>query len=265
MAFGDIIEKEIRTNNNWSLLPLQAAFSSVMPGNYMNGHLSHQIAFPAFMGKMSTTNKRNRLLNELKMHMNLKVSGSKTALNLDYLEPLRDSIIGPLIANGTGGVPEAIEKLENYCLRREDIESIIELTLWDNQTDPMSKVDPKTKAALTRAYNKEGFALPYALGTVKKGRKGNNSNDFDLEIDGEEPNDELNDNMEEDDDNDNIDLDAMIKAKKTSKKSPKKKTETQTKRKTSAKKSKKSEIEIEPKSKRKESKNSSKGKAIEKK
>jgi replication factor C subunit 1 len=261
MAFGDIIEKEIRTNNNWSLLPLQAAFSSVMPGNYMNGHLSHQIAFPAFMGKLSTTNKRNRLLNELKMHMNLKVSGSKTALNLDYLEPLRDSIIGPLIANGTGGVPEAIEKLENYCLRREDIESIIELTLWDNQTDPMSKVDPKTKAALTRAYNKEGFTLPYSLGTVKKGRKGNNTNDFDGEIDGEEPNDDV----EEDNDNDNIDLDAMIKAKKTSKKSPKKKTETETKRKTSAKKSKKSEIEIEPKPKRKESKNSSKGKAIGKK
>ncbi|CAG2122047.1 unnamed protein product, partial [Medioppia subpectinata] len=127
LAFGDLIEKQIRSANNWSLLPLQAAFASVMPGAYMNGHFGGQINFPSFMGKMSTTNKKLRLLQELKMHMNLKVSGSKSALNLDYLEPLRDSIIEPLVANGTGGVPNSIEKLENYCLRREDLESILEL------------------------------------------------------------------------------------------------------------------------------------------
>lgn len=200
------------------------------------------------MGKLSTTNKRNRLLQELKMHMNLKVSGSKTALNLDYLEPLRDAIIEPLVSNGTGGVPTSIEKLENYCLRREDIESIIELTLWSNQKDPMSRVESKVKAALTRAYNKEGFCLPYSLGTVTKGKKGKPSAD-DL-VDGEGLEEDLT-GEEEAEDDDDIAADAMIKAKK---KTTKKVAENQTKAKTKGNKSKKNETQKEEKESKKKTK-----------
>ncbi|CAG2163081.1 unnamed protein product [Oppiella nova] len=245
MAFGDLIEKQIRGTNNWSLLPLQAAFASVMPGAYMNGHFGGQIQFPSFMGKMSTTNKKNRLLQELKMHMNLKVSGSKTALNLDYLEPLRDAIIEPLVANGQGGIPNTIETLENYCLRREDLESIIELTLWNHQKDPMSRVDSKVKAALTRAYNKEGFCLPYSLGTITKGKKGKSAVDLN-DVEGEDGDNgsDIEDNEEVDD----IAIDAMIKAKKT--KATKKSVEKESKTKAKTNKSKKSESEKEKKPKK---------------
>ena len=193
-----------------------------MPGAYMNGHLGAQIQFPSLLGRMSTCNKRERLLQELKMHMNLKISGSKTSLNLDYLEPLRNSLVNPLIKEGAEGIPKVLERLESYYLKKEDIETMNELTLWENQTDPMSKVDSKVKAALTRAYNKESFTLPYSLGTVKKGRSqaADNIDDYGglLNEEGETQDDDDQGNNNEDD----IDLDAMIKKKPAKKQSNKK-------------------------------------------
>ncbi len=210
IAYGGLIEKEIRTSNNWSLLPLQAAFSSVMPGSYMNGNMSWQVMFPSMLGRMSTINRKDRLLQELKMHMNLKVTGSKTSLYLDYLEPLRDSLLKPLIKDAADGIEATMDKLESYCLKKEDMDSIIELTLWDKEVDPYSKVDSKVKAALTRTYNKQSFNLPYSLGTISKGKKRKAS--FDGEDGGED--DGLEIVEEEEENEDDIELDASIKAKK---------------------------------------------------
>ncbi|KAI1290017.1 Replication factor C subunit 1 [Halotydeus destructor] len=165
MAFSDVIEKRIRTSMNWSLLPLQAAYSTVMPSVYMNSSFMAMPMFPTYLGKLSNYNKRDRLLQDLKVHMNLKISGSKLALNLDYLEPLRDSIVNPLVK---GDVDGAAELLNEYYLRKEDIESIMELVTYKGDKDPMTKVDSKTKAALTRKMNKEGEKLPYAYGDAGK-------------------------------------------------------------------------------------------------
>ena len=46
ICMGDLVEKTIRGNNAWSLLPTQAMFSSVMPGEYMSGHVGGRIEFP---------------------------------------------------------------------------------------------------------------------------------------------------------------------------------------------------------------------------
>lgn len=40
LSIGDLIEKRIRSNMAWSLLPTQAVFSSVMPGEYMCGRFT---------------------------------------------------------------------------------------------------------------------------------------------------------------------------------------------------------------------------------
>ena len=37
MAEGDLVEKEIRSNRNWGLLPIAAVFCSVLPGEFMSG------------------------------------------------------------------------------------------------------------------------------------------------------------------------------------------------------------------------------------
>jgi replication factor C subunit 1 len=172
MSFGDVIEKNIRTFNNWSLLPLQAAFSVAMPATFMNASLNAMPLFPSFLGRLSNYNKRERLLQELKCHMNLKVSGNKTSLSLDYLEPLRDAIIRRVKKGDIEGV---VEFLNSYYLRKEDFDAIMELTIFTGEPDPYSKIDAKIKTALTRAINKSDQILPYSIGEddiIQKKSKG---------------------------------------------------------------------------------------------
>ncbi|RWS26715.1 replication factor C subunit 1-like protein [Leptotrombidium deliense] len=171
MAFGDLIEREIRQNNNWSLLPVQAVFSTVMPSVHMNGSMPPLSSFPALLGKISAINRKDRLLQELNTHMSLTISGDKSSLNLDYLEPLKRAITQPLISKGNDGVTDVLEVLHAYNLLKEDMDTIIELSTWTDQKNPMTNVDSKTKAALTRAYNKDGELLPYDSQVLKKGKK----------------------------------------------------------------------------------------------
>lgn len=72
LAWGDVTERMIRSQNAWSLLPVQAIFSSVAPGHEMAGHIMGQISFPAWLGKNSKRNKFDRLLQELHVHTRLK-------------------------------------------------------------------------------------------------------------------------------------------------------------------------------------------------
>lgn len=69
------------------------------------------------------------------------VSGSKTAMNLDYLVPIRNAIINPLIKRGSDGVHEAVEVMKAYNLLREDLTNLIELCQWKDAPNPFSKID----------------------------------------------------------------------------------------------------------------------------
>ncbi|XP_049763833.1 replication factor C subunit 1 [Schistocerca cancellata] len=210
ISYGDTIEKAIRSRGSWSLLPMQAMFSSVFPGDYMQGYIKSQINFPSWLGKNSRSNKFDRLSQELHVHMRLAISGSKLDLALDYLPYIRDAIVKPLISEGAPGVPQALSVLKKYYLLREDLESLLELSSWPDQRDPMSMVDSKVKAALTRAYNKEGIMIPYAVHTTVKKKSGASFS----EMEGAEGEETLEDVEEEDEETDDIKSDAMIKIAK---------------------------------------------------
>lgn len=209
ISYGDTIEKAIRSRGSWSLLPMQAMFSSVFPGDYLQGYIKSQINFPSWLGKNSRANKFDRLSQELHVHMRLVTSGSKLDLALDYLPYIRDAIIKPLINEGAAGVPQSLDVLKKYYLLREDLESLLELSSWPGQKDPMSLVESKVKAALTRAYNKEGIMIPYAVHTTVKKKSGSSF----TEMEGAEG-EETEDVEEEDEDTDDVKSDAMIKIAK---------------------------------------------------
>lgn len=59
LAMGNIIESKIRKDGAWSLLPVQACFSSVIPGYQMSGSLAN-VNFPSWLGKNSRSNKFKR-------------------------------------------------------------------------------------------------------------------------------------------------------------------------------------------------------------
>ncbi|GFS51750.1 replication factor C subunit 1 [Nephila pilipes] len=205
ICMGDIIDKQIRSGNNWSLLPTQAIFASVIPGELMKGHLRQMINFPAWLGKNSSRNHMDRILQELHVHMRMRVSGNKTDIALEYLPLLKRALTQPLIEKEQEGVPIALKTMEEYFLLREDFDSIIELSLWPNQTDPRTKIITKVKSAFTRAYNKESGKNPYAVTNVKKKKGAAKAIEEDLDESIE---------VSEEEEDDSIENDAMIKVKK---------------------------------------------------
>ncbi|KAG7200969.1 hypothetical protein KM043_003328 [Ampulex compressa] len=208
LALGDVVEKTIRRDGAWSLLPLQACYSSVIPGTMMGGHIGGQINFPSWLGRNSKTNKFDRLLQEITVHARLTTGASKEAINLDYTNHLRDAITMPLVANGMEGVDNAVNVINQYHLLREDLDSLIEVSLWPGQRDAFQFVDAKVKAAFTRSYNKNCTSVPYAMhGPAPKKKTAQASQDEGFaEEDAPEEN--------SDDGSENADADRMIKAKK---------------------------------------------------
>uniref|UniRef100_I3JR07 Replication factor C subunit 1 n=1 Tax=Oreochromis niloticus TaxID=8128 RepID=I3JR07_ORENI len=207
---GDLVDRRIRSRQNWSLLPTQAIYASVLPGELMRGYMNQFPIFPSWLGKNSSTNKHSRIMQELSSHMSLKTLSSKQAVNLDYLHYLRQAILNPLQKHGAEGAAEAVQLLDDYQLIKEDVDSIMEISVWGGQPDPYSKLDSKVKAAFTRAYNKEVHLTPYSLQVVKKGRRGGGG-DFEggEEISQEDP--------ESEDEGEGLKADAMIKVSKKAK------------------------------------------------
>ncbi|CAF94208.1 unnamed protein product, partial [Tetraodon nigroviridis] len=202
---GDLVDRRIRSGQNWSLLPTQAIYASVLPGELMRGYMSQFPSFPSWLGKNSSAGKHSRIVQELTAHMGLKTMSSRQAVNLDYLHYLRQALLRPLQRSGAEGAGEAVQILDDYQLIKEDVDSMMEISVWGNQADPYSKLDSKVKAAFTRAYNKEVHLTPYALLAVKKSRRGGGG---ESEGGGEDVDSQP---QESEDEGESLQTDAMIK------------------------------------------------------
>ncbi|CAD5207801.1 unnamed protein product [Bursaphelenchus okinawaensis] len=163
IMYGDQISRYIRQSQNWSLLPTAGTLGCALPpmflgcgkGAEVDGFLTTQLSFPGWFGKNSTLNKRKRLVKELQNHMGLKVSGPVHAIATEYVPILRNKLLQPLAEEQTDGIPEVLATYHAYDLIKDDMDAINELGLWDPQNDIAKKIESKTKAALTRALNKE--------------------------------------------------------------------------------------------------------------
>lgn len=72
LSLGDLVDSRIRSRMAWSMLPVQAMYSSVLPGEYMSGQITAQINFPGWLGKYSKTQKRSRLAQEIHDHTRIR-------------------------------------------------------------------------------------------------------------------------------------------------------------------------------------------------
>ncbi|NXK78077.1 RFC1 factor, partial [Amazona guildingii] len=207
---GDIVDRQIRSKQNWNLLPTQAIYASVLPGELMRGSMSQFPVFPSWLGKFSSTGKHERIIQELGMHMSLRTQMCKRTVNMEYLSYLRDALVQPLKDFGADGVQQAITFMDSYCLMKEDVDNIMEISMWGGKPSAFSKLDPKVKAAFTRAYNRETHLTPYSLNSVKTSRRQSGS------VSTLEMNEDLNveEIQSDEDEQDTVDSDAMIKQKK---------------------------------------------------
>ncbi|XP_069105828.1 replication factor C subunit 1-like [Argopecten irradians] len=236
---GDLVDKAIRTRQAWNLLPTQAMYSSVIPGELMRGSFPQMVSFPTWLGQNSSRGKTERILQETRTHMRLRISGDKRSLNMDYLPYMRHSLTRPLVTRESEGVPEVINLMENYDIIKEDFDNILEVSKWPNSDDPLKHLSTKTKSAFTRTYNKEVHMTPYSTGVVTKKKRGGGG----TSVAGPEEGDEegMGDMSEESDDEKDDPLkDTMIKqAKKKPAASKEKAKETTAKGKGKGKSSKK--------------------------
>ncbi|GAB0097989.1 Replication factor C subunit 1 [Sergentomyia squamirostris] len=210
LSMGDLVDRRIRSNMSWSLLPTQAIFSSVLPGHYMQGFFTGQIEFPGWLGKNSKRNKKLRLAQEINDHIRISASASRESICLDYAPSLLKAICNPLKEKGSDGVPESIGVMKEYRLLREDIESLVELSVFPGKKNPLDGIDGKVKAALTRTYNKEVSPFVYSVNAATKKKKGGDLEDG---LMGEEEGETVQ-HSDDDEEDDKIDNDVLIKAKK---------------------------------------------------
>lgn len=206
---ADRIGRLLRTNNNWSLLPTQAIFTTLLPGDRIQGGIGLP-AFPSWFGKNSKQGRVDRILQELQKHMRLHISANKIGVGLDYLPVLKTLLSKPLIKKGTEGIEQVIKIMNEYYLTRDDFDTIIELATWPGQKDIMSQLDSKVKASFTRTYNKEAHMNPFCIVDVKK-LKGTKVSGTEEEMDENGEDVAVEEEEEADDD---ISNDAMIKVKK---------------------------------------------------
>ncbi|ODM87148.1 Replication factor C subunit 1 [Orchesella cincta] len=163
IADADLIE----SSQTPELLPIQAVFASVMPGEYMESTWMPRIQFPKWLGKDSTKNKNRRNLLSLHTHLHSHISGSLEALNMDYVPYLSRAIINPL---AIGDHQTAAEVFEDYTLLRDDLDSLIDLSKWPGIRE--KSIESRFKAAFTRSYNQNSTARAYPQLVKGKKREG---------------------------------------------------------------------------------------------
>lgn len=145
IADSDVVNRAIRGNQEWALMPGYAFLSSVYPTE----KLSTRIPFPKFpewLGKFSSQRKTARLVTELRtMTANSLMSTSK-AVKLDYSSALLQMVT--FMANN-GRIEELAEFLHHYGI---DSNSFKE-NLLEVQFNPLRKelfpAAPEVKRKLT--------------------------------------------------------------------------------------------------------------------
>lgn len=49
LSLGDLVDNRIRSRMAWSMLPVQAMYHSVLPGEYMSGQITSQVRYNSLL------------------------------------------------------------------------------------------------------------------------------------------------------------------------------------------------------------------------
>ncbi|KYK55713.1 replication factor C, subunit 1-like protein [Drechmeria coniospora] len=157
---GDLVDRMIHgPQQQWSLMPTHAVFSTVRPASFIAGQLMGS-GFTSWLGNFSKTGKLGRYVREIHSHMRLKASGDHNEIRQEYMPILWNLLVNRLQNEGTDCVGEVIELMDSYYLTREDFDAIQELGVGP-MTDEKVHIETKTKAAFTRTYNAMNHPLPF--------------------------------------------------------------------------------------------------------
>ncbi|KAG6298368.1 hypothetical protein E4U09_000854 [Claviceps aff. purpurea] len=211
---GDLVDRMIHgPQQQWSLMPTHAIFSTVRPSSFIAGQLMGS-GFTSWLGNYSKQGKLGRFIREIHSHMRLRSSGDHNEIRQQYFPILWKQLVDRLQNEGTDAVPEVIELMDSYYLTREDFDAIQELGVGP-MIDEDVKIETKTKAAFTRTYNAMSHPVPFmkASNIVVPNKKAKEAPDLEEAIE-EEDEAEVVEAVEPDDDEIDFKKDKYIKQPK---------------------------------------------------
>lgn len=146
---GDLVDKMIHgSQQQWSLMPTHAIFSTVRPASFIAGQLLGS-QFTSWLGANSKTGRLMRLIREIHSHMRLRSSGDAHEIRQQYLPVLWYQLVKRLAFEGKECIGDIIELMDSYYLTREDFDSITELGVGP-QADGLISIETQAKASFTR-------------------------------------------------------------------------------------------------------------------
>ncbi|AXN91078.1 putative replication factor C, large subunit [Namao virus] len=150
---GDTVDRQIRLRQAWHLLPAYGVYSTILPGELVQGALERPVAFPRWLGKQSSLAKNRRVSAEIYDRVCLRASIGRVALNTELLPYMRFFLTAPLALRGAAGVAEAVARAGAFRLDKPGVDAV-----FDAQSQAVgahcARVPGHTKAAFTRALNR---------------------------------------------------------------------------------------------------------------
>lgn len=146
---GDLVDKMIHgSQQQWSLMPTHAVFSTVRPASYVAGSVMGT-SFTSWLGNNSKAGKLGRFNREIHSHMRLKSSGDANEIRQQYLPVLWYQLVKRLSFEGKDCISDVINLMDSYYLTRDDFDNLQELGVGP-QDEKQVNIETQTKAAFTR-------------------------------------------------------------------------------------------------------------------
>jgi DNA polymerase III delta prime subunit len=145
IALGDIVLTRVKSQNEWSLLPIFAQLSSIAPGKLTTQDCG-MLKFPEALGKFSTQKKNERLLSEVKVISGFGVNAADFVS--DIIPGITSLLMCPLL-EGRAGLQSVAEILHHYRLTSDFLKE--HMCALDSEAAALYKSIPTaTKSALSK-------------------------------------------------------------------------------------------------------------------
>lgn len=150
ISVGDLLEKKIRSQQEWTLLQNKGIHSCLAVGEF-SGNFIPFPKFPELMGKFQKAKKIKREIKELKYSFS---NCSNTSIKEEISPLILSKISNYLIDFGNDGIENCLEFMKNYKISIEKLkENVTNLQSNDKILSKYEKISPQIRAALTRKYN----------------------------------------------------------------------------------------------------------------